>query len=51
MIPVLLEAIKEQQKVIDRLKTDNENLNTRLEKLEKYFPSMLQIMNKTAKNQ
>jgi hypothetical protein len=37
MIPVLLEAIKEQQKVIERLKTDNENLNTRLEKLEKIF--------------
>jgi hypothetical protein len=37
MIPVLLEAIKEQQKVIEKLKTDNENLNTRLEKLEKIF--------------
>jgi ribosomal protein S6E (S10) len=37
MIPVLLEAIKEQQKMIKNLKTDNENLNTRLEKLEKMF--------------
>jgi hypothetical protein len=37
MIPVLLEAIKEQQKRIDSLKNDNENLNTRLGKLEKVF--------------
>ncbi len=37
MIPVLLEAIKEQQKLIDSLKNDNENLNTRLGKLEKIF--------------
>jgi|GEM_PF-3209220 len=34
MIPVLLEAIKEQQKIIEMLKKENENQNARLEKLE-----------------
>jgi hypothetical protein len=37
MIPVLLEAVKEQHKIIDGVKAENNELKARLEKLEEKF--------------